>query len=139
MKPEPSIALIGRLAEVRVLREHHVWDAAEIVGLDRSGDRSQPRYRKFRALMEADALVDAVLHLAATASPPRLLQACAYGDHWICSARAVSGRRPSTARHADLAAAMLSSLLLSFQAPQAPRHRKLNPKLHFDKAHRHDH
>lgn len=139
MKPETSNALVGRLAEIRVLREHHVWDAAEIVGLDRSGDRSQPRYRKFRVLMEADALVDAVLHLAATAIPPRLLQASAHGERWTCSTRVVSSRRSHKAEHADLAAAMLASLLLTFPSRRAPRRRRINPTRHANEVHRHDH
>ncbi|PWK72589.1 hypothetical protein [Aminobacter sp. AP02] len=139
MKPENIPALAERVADIRILREHHVWAAADILGLDELDDRSR---RKFRTLMEADALVDAVLLLAANAEPPRSIETIRnHAGRWVCSTRHAfpGGSRSSTAEHADLAAAVLAALLVSFQQPSAHRRRRTTSFLQLDRADSHDH
>ncbi|MBE1207794.1 hypothetical protein [Aminobacter carboxidus] len=138
MHQENIAALADRIAEIRILREHHLWAAAGIFGLD---DLDGTKRRKFRALMDADALLDAVLLLAASAGPPRQVENI--GNHagrWLCSMRYAStgGSRTCAARHADLAAAVLAALLASFQQPSMARRRRASNFLQHDRAHSHD-
>jgi hypothetical protein len=138
MKLENIPALADRVAYIRILREHHVWAAADIFDLDDLDDRSR---RKFRALMEADALLDAVLLLAASAEPPRSVERISnHAGRWACSMRdATTGAsRCCTAKHADLAAAVLAALLASFQQPSMARRRRASNFLQHDRAHSHD-
>lgn len=141
MHQENIAALADRVADIRILREHHVWAAADLFGLDGLDDRSRQARRKFRALMEADALLDAVLLLAASAEPPRSVENIAnHAGHWVCSMRyATAGAsRSCTAEHTDLAAAVLASLLASFQQPSTAPRRRATPFLKHERAHRHD-
>lgn len=138
MKPETIAALIDRVADVRILREHHVWAAAEIFGFD---DLDSTMRRKFRALMEADALLDAVLSLAASADPPRSVRNVRnQRGHWVCTVRcdAAGNRRTATAEHADFAAAVLASLLASLQQPTVA-HRHRPPSHQHDGSSSHEH
>ncbi|WP_395450564.1 hypothetical protein ACHMW7_12630 [Aminobacter sp. UC22_36] len=138
MKPENIPALADRVADIRILREHHVWAAADIFDFDDLDDRSR---RKFRALMEADALLDAVLLLAASAEPPRSVESISnHAGHWQCRMRYASARcsRSCKSEHADLAAAVLAALLASFQQPSTARRRRAIPFLQHERAHRHD-
>lgn len=142
MKPENIPALADRVADIRILREHHVWAAADILGLDGLDDRSRQSRRKFRALMDADALLDAVLLLAANAEPPRFVESMSnYRGHWVCSMRyaTAGGSRSCKAEHADLAASVLASLLMSFLLPSTARRRRTTPFLQHERAHSHDH
>jgi hypothetical protein len=73
---------------------------------------------RFAALMEADALVDATLLLAAQARPPRSLAGIRPDQTtWVCTMRCECGRvgRCFEARHTDLAAALLGALLQSYR------------------------
>jgi hypothetical protein len=138
MKPENIAALADRVADIRILREHHVWAAADLFGLN---DLDGTMRRKFRALMEADALLDAVLLLAASAEPPRQVENISnHAGHWVCAMRcaAAGASRSCTAEHADLAAAVLASLLASFQQPSTARRRRATPFLQHERTHRHD-
>ncbi|WP_269930592.1 hypothetical protein [Aminobacter sp. HY435] len=141
MKPENIPALAERLADIRILREHHVWAAAEIFGLDGLDEPSRQTLRKFRVLMEADALVEAVLLLAATATPPRSVERInARSGRWVCSMHYAEGNtsRTCSAAHADLAAAVLASLLASLEQPAALRHRRTPLSSSKIGQHRHD-
>lgn len=137
MHQENIAALADRVADIRILREHHVWAAAELFGFDELDATSR---RKFRALMEADALLDAVLLLAASARPSRSVENISNKrGHWVCSMRCgtAGNRRTATAEHTDLAAAVLASLLASFQQPAPVRHRPLSHQ--HDGSSSHDH
>ncbi|GAA2842897.1 hypothetical protein EDC40_102526 [Aminobacter aminovorans] len=142
MKPENIAALVDRVADIRILREHHVWAAADLLGLDGLDDeRSRRTRRKFRELMEADALIDALLLLAASAEPSRSVENISnHAGHWVCSMRYTTAgtSRSCTAEHADLAAAVLASLLASFQQTSTARRRRVTPFLQHERANRHD-
>lgn len=141
MKQENIAALADRVADIRILREHHVWAAADILGFDDPDDRSLQSRRKFRALMEADALLDAVLLLAASAEPPRSIESIRnHAGHWVCSMRyaTTDGSRACKGEHADLAASVLASLLMSFQQQPLVRRRRATNFLQHDRAHSHD-
>lgn len=75
IKLEQFSTLTDRLADVRALREHHVWEAAARLDLDAFDDRSGPFRKRFGVLMDADALLDAVLMLATACEPLRSLKA----------------------------------------------------------------
>lgn len=116
MKPDPT--LVDRIAAARILREHHVWAAAESFAAVQ--DRMSPTCRRFRLLMEADALLDAVTLLAESAEPPRTIQTLTrHNGLWHCAMRAGLSRRQRTADHADVAAAVLMTLLRTL--PRPPR------------------
>lgn len=118
MKPDPNLA--DRIAAARILREHHVWAAAD--SFPAIQDRLSPTRQRFRLLMEAGALLDAVTLLARTAKPPRAIESLAQQDgRWQCTMRAGSTRRRYKGEHADLAAAVLTALLMTF--PQRSRRR----------------
>ncbi|CAN7199384.1 hypothetical protein [Aminobacter sp. LjRoot7] len=137
MHQENIAALADRVADIRILREHHVWAAAELFGFD---DFDATRRRKFRALMEADALLDAVLLLAASARPSRSVEnISSRAGHWQCCMRhaTAGGSRTCTAEHADLAAAVLASLLASFQQPAPARRRTLSHQHDGSSSHEH--
>ena len=111
-------ALSDRIVKARILREHHVWEAAKTLLPCRAGQDRDKGDRRFVALMEADALVDAVLLLATQARPRRSL-ASIHPDQtaWICTMRCECGGAENCfeARHADLAAALLGVLLQSYR------------------------
>jgi hypothetical protein len=110
--------LRDRILKARILREHHVWEAAKALSTCRHGPERNRSDRRFAALMEADALVDATLLLAAQARPPRSLAGiCPDQAAWICTMRCEcgGGARCFEARHADLAAALLGALLQSYR------------------------
>lgn len=129
MKLEQFATLADRLADIRILREHHVWHAAAILDLETFGDRESPLRRRFQSLMDADALLDAVLLLAEACDPPRSIDAIRHqGEHWICAMRGPAACA-SKARHADLAAAVLISFLDTFtHAPALRRPTRANTR-----------
>lgn len=114
----PDLAVLsGRIANARVLREHHVWDVANALSsglLERSAGRVRSR---FAALLEAGALVDAVLLLTALAEPRRSVSSLAHGgERWICAMRCGNyADHRCEAEHTDLAAALLAALLQSYR------------------------
>ncbi len=91
----PDLAgLLDRIAEIRVLRGHHVWGVDRLLSpgvLEQSADRTR---RHLDALREAGTLV------------------CG-GDHSVCSIRCGQGHADHglEAEHADQAAALLASPL----------------------------
>ncbi|MGF6173681.1 hypothetical protein [Ensifer sp. 4252] len=107
--------LLLRIAAVRRLREHHVWEAVRLLG-DRPDlvPEDWPS-RRFRELMAADALVDAVIHLTALTEAKLCLRTLSHEcGVWTCALRyapAGAGRVTFKARHADLASAILSAFL----------------------------
>lgn len=133
MESDKDLALLAdRIANARILREHHVWAAAKVLSLD-AGRASSGR--RFAALMDAEALLDAVLLLVSRAEPARSVDAIINDEgRWICSMRSDPPQpaRRFKAGHADLAAAVLCSLLMSFQAsgrrraPDVGQFRSLN-------------
>lgn len=134
MKPDPTLA--GRIAAARILREHHVWAAADSFAAIQ--DRFSPTRQRFRLLMEAGALLDAVTLLARSAEPPRAIETLAQHDGgWRCAMRAGSSRRLRRAEHADLAAAVLIALLRTF--PQRTRRATFVAALHRNRSSLNDH
>lgn len=108
--------LIARLAEVRVLHEHLLWEAAKAVWPNNWAESCNPSKRTFSNLMQANALVDATLLLVATVHPHHLIEAMdKEGEWWVCRMRvgSLAQSRLVSARHPDLAAVILETLLLA--------------------------
>ena len=88
-------ALAERIANTRVLREHHVWEAVRCLSIDVRDHRSDGPWQ-FVELMEADALLDAVVHRTTLSE-----QKCSVtsignaGERWIAPSSAC---RPSAGR-----------------------------------------
>lgn len=113
--PDALKQLLARIAAVRRLREHHVWEAVRLL-------RDWPELvpddwpsRRFRDLMAADALVDAVIHLTTSTEARLCLRTLSHEcGVWTCALRYApqgAGRVTFKARHADLASAILSAFL----------------------------
>ncbi|MBZ7923272.1 hypothetical protein LAC81_15890 [Ensifer adhaerens] len=120
--PDELDALLLRLTVVRRLREHHVWEAVRVIReLPDVAAGAWPSPR-FRELMAADALVDAVIHLTSTTEAKLCLRTLGHElGIWTCALRYQppgSGRVTYKARHADLAAAILGALLRSCRGHQ---------------------
>lgn len=133
MKPDPTLA--DRIAAARILREHLVWAAAE--NFPAIQDRSSPTRQRFRSLMDADALLDAVTLLARSAEPPRAIETLTLHDgRWHCTMRSGPARRLRKADHTDAPAAVLIALLRTF-----PRTRRaaFAPSFHPNRSSLHDH
>jgi hypothetical protein len=108
------VLFAGRLGGVRALREHHVWQAAKSFWPDGSVDARADSRRRFARLMDADALVDAVLTLVAAAVPTRKIEAVTQdAGLWTCRMRIGSASSAVSVTHPDLAAAMLAAFLLT--------------------------
>jgi hypothetical protein len=90
---QPDLDVLSdRILKARILREHHLWDAAKALSLCRHGQEPDRSDRRFAALMEADALVDATLLLAAQARPPRSLAGIRPDQTaWVCTMRCECG------------------------------------------------
>ncbi|WP_244571315.1 hypothetical protein [Mesorhizobium carmichaelinearum] len=101
--------LLDRLPHVGRLLEHQLWEAARALSLDRLSRQG----RRFAGLMEAGAMLDAVLLLVALSKPERSVSAISRaGERWFCSIQ-TTGAGAAKADHIDLAAALLSALLSS--------------------------
>ena len=125
LQPDDRRRAIGesRLAELpglrtqlemaRVLKEHHIWLAVRIIE-EREDQPQFRRHRRLRDLLEANALLEAVIELGAHLQPTRHPWSMGRsGDRWRCRV-AWSDRgnlRRCVGRHDDLAAAMLIALL----------------------------
>ena len=130
-------ALAERIAHARILREHHVWEAVRGLSIDVRGGRCDGPWR-FVELMEADAMLDAVMLLTTLPEEGRSIASIRNaGGRWTCTVRCPPGAGRKTAgtaraEHADLAAAILTSFILSHVRPgrgsgrQAPSHRDNN-------------
>jgi hypothetical protein len=120
--PDELEALLLRLTAVRRLREHHVWEAVRVIReLPELAAGAWPSPR-FRELMAADALVDAVIHLTSTTEAKLCLRSLSHElGIWTCVLRYQppgSGRVTYKAHHVDPAAAILGALLRSCRGHQ---------------------
>ncbi|QRY67586.1 hypothetical protein JVX98_25020 [Ensifer sp. PDNC004] len=115
-------ALMLRLTAVRRLREHHVWEAVRVIADMPDLAAGEWPSRRFRELMAADALVDAVIHLTSATEPKLCLRTLSHEfGLWTCALRYQppgAGRITFKARHADLAAAILGAFLRSCRGHQ---------------------
>lgn len=113
--PDALTLLLLRIVAARRLREHHVWEAVRLL-------RDRPDLvpddwpsRRFRDLMAADALVDAVIHLTTSTKAKLCLRTLSHEcGVWTCALRYApegAGRVTFKARHVDLASAILSAFL----------------------------
>ncbi|OCO98067.1 hypothetical protein BC374_10525 [Ensifer sp. LC13] len=117
VSPDTLDGLLLRLTAVRRLREHHVWEAVRLVRELPDLVPGEWPSRRFRELMAADALVDAVIHLTSTTEAKLCLRTLSHElGLWTCALRYQppgAGRVTFKARHADLAAAILGAFLRS--------------------------
>ncbi|MDF8355869.1 hypothetical protein [Ensifer adhaerens] len=120
--PEALDALMLRLTAVRRLREHHVWEAVRVIADLPDLAAGEWPSRRFRELMAADALVDAVIHLTSATEAKLCLRTLSHEfGLWTCALRyqpTGAGRITFKARHADLAAAILGAFLRSCRGHQ---------------------
>ncbi len=114
-EPDGLKLLLVRIATVRRLREHHVWEAVRLL---RDGTDLAPfdwPSRRFRELMAADALVDAIIHLTTSTRAKLCLRTLSHEcGIWTCTLRYApegAGRVTFKGRHADLASAILAAFL----------------------------
>ncbi|MBD9509768.1 hypothetical protein IB265_23630 [Ensifer sp. ENS10] len=119
---DPLDVLLLRLSAVRRLREHHVWEAVRVIRELPGLAVDEWPSRRFRDLMAADALVDAVIHLTSTTEAKLCLRTLSHElGLWTCALRYQppgAGRLTFKARHADLAAAILGAFLRSCRGYQ---------------------
>ncbi len=107
--------LLDRVTHVSKLVEHLLWQAALDLALDKS---SRPG-RRFAALVEAGAMLDATLLLVMQSEPKRsVTDIRRAGNAWVCSvqiagAGTLAKARKFKAKHVDLPAAVLAALLSS--------------------------
>lgn len=115
-------ALMLRLTAVRRLREHHVWEAVRVIADMPDLAVGEWPSRRFRELMAADALVDAVIQLTSATEAKLCLRTLNHEfGLWTCALRYQppgAGRITFKARHADLAAAILGAFLRSCRGHQ---------------------
>ncbi|WP_156133929.1 hypothetical protein [Ensifer sp. ZNC0028] len=115
-------ALMLRLTAVRRLREHHVWEAVRVIADMPDLAVGEWPSRRFRELMAADALVDAVIQLTSATEAKLCLRTLNHEfGLWTCALRYQplgAGRITFKARHADLAAAILGAFLRSCRCHQ---------------------
>jgi hypothetical protein len=115
-------ALAERITHARILREHHVWEAVRGLSIDVRAGRCDGPWR-FVELMEADAMLDAVMLLTTLPEEGRSIASIRNaGGRWTCTVRSPPGAGRKTAgmaraEHTDLAAAILTSFILSHARP----------------------
>ena len=125
LQPDDRRRAIGesRLAELpglrtqlemaRVIKEYHIWLAVRIIE-EREDQPQFRRHRRLRDLLEANALLEAVIELGAHLQPKRHPWSMGRsGDRWRCR-MAWNDRgnlRRCVGRHDDLAAALMIALL----------------------------
>ena len=108
-------ALMDQIQTTRALSEHHVWQAVRMIE-DLPGQLQFRRQRRLRELLEAKALIEAIIDIGAHLQPPRTPWSMARsGDRWRCQIAWCDSRdlRRCLGRHDDLAAAMMIALLNS--------------------------
>ena len=118
------ILLTERIRRVWTLREHHVWEAANLLRPELKHETDNLDGRRFAKLVKSDALVEAVLILTSLVAPQRSITRISSNEmHWICSMRCDQTRpaRSFKVCHADFAAALLISFLKSY-ADKLQRH-----------------
>ncbi|MBP1856928.1 hypothetical protein [Rhizobium herbae] len=119
MPAETALAsLIARVCAVRVLREHHIWEAVRILPHVAGLPEEMKQSPEFRRLMEREAFAAALRLIAQSCD-----RACAFrgldpcGDHWVATLSVGTGlaenprRERVKAQHRDPPAAMLIALL----------------------------
>lgn len=120
MPIEDAVAsLLARVNAARHLREHHVWEAVRILPDTATLDQDLRHSQTFRALMEKDALREAVTSIARAFCPERHFHMLGQlQDQWVCMLHweTPTGRSIVRAAHADPAAAILAALLRSLAA-----------------------
>src|SRR5262245_40817670 len=88
IKSRELVLLADRIAQCRVLREHHVWGAVNALWPDGWREAFGQSRRAFSALIEADAMVDSVLLIVAKATPYRAVEAMTNANgFWTCRTR----------------------------------------------------
>ncbi|WP_442582265.1 hypothetical protein ACSBOB_10100 [Mesorhizobium sp. ASY16-5R] len=108
--------LACRIEAARVLREHHLWEAAAALPLTGASGSPGRASSRFAGLMAANALVDSVLLLLDRAEPKRSVRSMRRsGGRWTCVIERAPGNAGDrfTARHADLPAAVLAAFIRS--------------------------
>jgi hypothetical protein len=110
-------SLAARVSAARILREHHVWEAARILP-DAAGLPDEAKHApELHALMEKDAFAAALRLLARSCQPPREFGTLDQeNDRWIAMLVGTGSARRKRfvrAEHRDAAAAMLIALLRS--------------------------
>ncbi|WP_143523536.1 hypothetical protein [Pararhizobium arenae] len=112
--PEALASLMARVQAGRV-HEHHIWEAVRI--LSQAGQLSDDfRYSpEFRALMERNALRDALLLVVQSTRPARRIEFLHPSDSdWTCIVKFVDFPSASfKATQRDAVAAILAALLFS--------------------------
>lgn len=113
-------SLIARVCAVRVLREHHIWEAVRILPEIAGLPDDVKQLPEFRRLMEKEAFTAALRLLAQSCQPARDIRDLEpQGDHWIATLSVRSGlsqpqrRKLIRAEHRDPPAAVLIALLNS--------------------------
>lgn len=77
-------SLRTQLEMARVLKEHHIWLAVRIIE-EREDQAQFRRHRRLRDLLEANALLEAVIELGAHLQPTRHPWSMGRsGDRWRC-------------------------------------------------------
>lgn len=115
----PSLRI--QLEMARVLKEHHIWLAVRIIE-EREDQPQFRRHRRLRDLLEANALLEAVIELAAHLQPKRHPWSMGRsGDRWRCRMawNERGNLRRCVGRHDDLAAALMIALLGSLDRRRA--------------------
>jgi hypothetical protein len=107
--------LVERIAQARMLRDHHLWEAVRYLSIDiRRSDRPA---RQFAKLVATGAMLDAVMLLISLPESRRCVANIRNVEgRWFCTIRApaVPAReraRKFTAEHVDLPAAILASFI----------------------------
>ena len=108
-----TASLQNRILNGSKVREEHVWSfmkgvLPELCSPDNSAGR------RFRVLLQANAIFDALLLAISAQSPPVSLETLRRTDRgWFCSTSVMLGgsRRKSTALHEDLESALFLALL----------------------------
>lgn len=101
--------LIGK---ARRLHEHHVWMCARLIAGE-TRYHAHPLRRRLFTLVNAEALIEATLLIAARATPPISVDSIRRSDGaWMARVNyRQCGKRRETARHVDLAAALMLACL----------------------------
>jgi len=128
MPAETALAsLVARVCAVRVLREHHIWEAVRILPHVAGLPEDMKQSPEFRRLMEKEAFAAALRLIAQSCDPARAFRGLdPRGDHWVATLSAPAGltqtrrRRFVRADHRDPPAAMLIALLGSVAGKAKP-------------------
>ncbi len=108
-------SLRRRISAVRTLREHHIWEAVRVMPSLSGFREDSAAFAKFRALMDHDALDEAIMLLAASTVPKsELIEVTKICGIWSCKFARDKGktcRRVFTSHPLDRSAALLAALV----------------------------